>query len=237
MKELQANSILALAEWKLQQPSCKLWMDTNNVEELQATRIVSQVLRSVLFDIQNYTGESIEQILSDLGPKNRDILYAICDDYHLGHQKLMNWIDLYGDGFKDKKNSFNVLDYYGKSAELSIRIAKACRNKNIKITYVDQPEWFGYAKFRLKYHKLYNVRIEPIEVNAIQYRPELTRKYAVISTMDLPINPDQEWHDWLSDIWLPMGFLLTRHSNLAFKKIDIVGPFTIYQNTPSKITV
>lgn len=239
--ELQANSMLQLAEWTINQPACKNWMDFNNIEEDRASRVIVQQLRSILFDIQAYTGDSQEQILHSMGAHpnhngqgNKELLYGICDEYHIIHMKIINWLDRIGPAIINpndpKKLPYEVLDYYGKSGELAIRIAKSCKNKKIRITYIDQNPWFSYAKFRFKAHKLlYN--IEPIEATANNPRPSLDKKFSIISTPDLPITVNQDWINWIYDSLIPYGIVVTA-AKLPWKLIDQTQKFNFYQYIP-----
>lgn len=240
--ELQANTILQLAEWKMNQPSCKAWMDFNNIEEDRASRIVVQQLRSILFDLQAYTGDTQEQILSSMGigPNNsnnsdRELLYGICDEYHMAHTRMIEWLDKINPMIINpnslQKLPYGILDYYGKSGELAMRIAKGCKNKKLHISYIDQNPWYTYAKFRFKSHKLmYN--ISTIEATPANPRPELTEKFALISTLDLPLTVTEDWTNWLNDCLIPAGIVVTR-TTLNRKLIDVAGPFKFYQNLPA----
>lgn len=240
--DIQASSILQLADWKINQTTCKDWMEFNNIEEDRASRVIIQQLRSVLFDIQVFTTDSLEQILHSMGAHpnnngrgNKELLYGICDEYHIVHIKIIDWLDKISPAIikpgDPKKLPYGVLDYYGKSGELAIRIARGCKNKKLHITYIDQNPWFDYARFRFKAHKLmYN--IGAIEATTANPRPKLNEKFALISTLDLPINVDQDWLDWIGDHIIPYGIVVTSAS-LPWKLIDKTKKFSFYQYVPN----
>jgi hypothetical protein len=133
---------------------------------------------------------------------------------------------------KDKKKSSmtNVLDYYGKTGEFAIRVARMTR---CTVTYVDQRPWYDYAKFRFRVHNV-TTKVKSIEATPTEPRPEISSdKYSLISSLEVPIECTQDWLDWAARHLIPFGLIACR-AEMPWKKIAKLDHFGfIYQYTPT----
>ena len=210
------SSIMDLTYWKLEQPECKDWVAFSKLDEQNAVRSVSMQLRSVLTDIARYSSDyPLEQIVQEIIEQNPNILYGVCDHYHMIHEQCRQWIERY--------KLSEILDYYGKTGEFSLRTARIFKRP---ITYVDQNTWLKYAQFRLRLHHL-AAYVRCIEATQTNYRPTLNKRFDFISTLDIPIkeeNVDNDYMNWLTLHMKPYGLVASR-VKLPLKTVAKLEPF------------
>lgn len=235
---MQPNSMLELTNWKLQQPETIDWLRYQSVDDKNASRVISQMMRTAVFDLSQFTGDPIQTVIPDIMYNNQAVLTGICDHYHIAHFEMINkiikvFLDNEENIKQPKKDGkrfiTNVMDYYGKSGEFSIRLAKLTR---CTVTYVDQKPWYDYARFRFRLHDT-NIRIKSIEATPHLPRPEIDEKYGLISSLDVPINSDKDWEDWAARHLIPYGLIACK-AEMSWKKIAQLDHFGfIYQYVPA----
>ena len=237
---MQANSMLELTDWKLRQPDTQDWLRYQFVENKNAPRVVSQMMRTAVFDLSQFTGDPVQTVIPDIMYNNQQVLTGICDHYHMAHFEMINKvIKVFLDNdenikkAKDKQGKrflTNILDYYGRTGEFSIRVAKLTR---CTVTYVEQKPWFDYAKFRFRLHDV-NLKIKSVEATPQVPRPEIeAEKYGLISSLDVPITSDKDWEDWAARHLIPYGLIACK-AEMSWKKIAQLDHFGyIYQYVPT----
>ncbi len=229
---MQADSILELINWKLRRPEFQLWADAQKKPEEELTRSAAQIIRTAVMDASNFTGKPLPVVVSEVINGDEDILYGICDRFHIAQEICLKWIATYIDPSllpaKDGKKFGNVLDYYGKTGEFSFRVA---RRSKCRVTYVDQQPWFQYAKFRFKAHSVHYV-VKPFEATPQDSRPELGEKFGFISSLELPQVVTPDWVEWCERHLHYYGFLAT-YAEMPWKKVCRLGEQGfIYQFEP-----
>lgn len=237
---MQANSLLELTNWKMQQPETQDWIRYQSLTEKNAARVIGQMLRTTIFDISQFSGDPIQTVVPDIMYNNQGLLTGVCDRYHVAHFELINKvIKVFLDNeetMKANKNKkgksymTNILDYYGRSGEFAIRVAKLTR---CTVTYVEQNPWYGYAKFRFRMHDV-NMRVKTLEATPQTPRPEIEdEKFGLISALDVPLNSDKDWEDWASRRLIPYGLIACK-AEMPWKKIAQLEHFGyIYQFVPT----
>jgi len=232
--------MLELTNWKLSQPETIDWIRYQGVDEKNAHRVVSQMMRTAIFDISQFTGDPVQTVIPDIMYNNQSLLTGICDHYHIAHFEMINKvIKIYLDNEdtrrknKDKKGkSFmtNILDYYGRTGEFAIRATKLTK---CTVSYVEQKPWFDYARFRFRMHDV-GTKIKCIEATPQVPRPEIEdEKFGLISSLDVPITSDKDWEDWVSRHLIPYGLLACK-AEMPWKKIAQLEHFGyIYQYVPT----
>jgi hypothetical protein len=236
------GTIRQLANWKLGQPETQQWIKDNHISEDNCNRIIMKMLQGAVYSISQYTGQQDVAVVHDIMYNNNNVLYGICDSYHTKINKMIPWVTKYLNNIslnknpKDKaiKQYSNVLDYYGKTGEFSIKIASQPNNK-CRITYVDQNPWFDYAKFRFRLSGKHYT-IESVEATPDNPRPYWSEdKYGFINNLEVMLTASEDWMKWIEKKLMPYGLIATA-ATLPFKKVAQLDEKSfIYQYIPDEI--
>jgi hypothetical protein len=223
---LRAAGITELANWKMGQPDFLTWVKYMGIEERNAARMVTQLLRTSVFDISQYMDQSPQETIHEI-MQNDHLIYGICDNYHVIQLEAIKWIKKYIDTPKPVIN--NVLDYYGKTGEFAFRVA---RSTKCRVTYVDQNPYFDFAKFRFR-AKGVHYTIKSVPADPIHPRPDLgDERYGFIMSPDLPLEVTPDWLAWLETHIYPYGLMATR-AKMPWKAVaKVANDCYIYQFVP-----
>jgi hypothetical protein len=227
MPEFAPTSIVQLARWKMTQPSCIKWMEKSGVSP-DSTRIVAQILRTAVHGISAFTGDSelqvIQDIMAPIHGDNVDILYGLCDEAHVDQLEMIRWAKTYL--AKEEKSFKNILDYYGKTGEFSVRAAKML--PGFRVSFIDQNPWFNYLKYRSRLHGVHHL-IKTTEATPNKPRPDnLEEHFGLISALEAPHVCSDDWLEWLDIHLIPLGFIGSK-AELPWKKVAKLELGFLYQ--------
>lgn len=207
---------LPLVDWIMQQPDTQEWMYYKRLDEKNAARSIVTMIRPMVDIVGQWTNYPLEQTVREIIGEQGRVLYGFCDRYHIAHDEMGKWIKRFVDTappdktdpkkWKTWRQFNNILDYYGKTGELSYRLGKSTKSR---ITYVDQSPWFDLAKYRFRLQSVHSSVI-PVQATPAQPRPNLTGEhYGFISSLDMPIQVTDEWMEWIYDHLHTYGFMAT----------------------------
>lgn len=223
--------MLQLTDWKMQQNQCKDWMRHAGISEENGGRVVFQILRPAIQALMRFTGDTEQQLINEVTSSvsngSDEPLYGLCDHTHMIHLDLLKWVHATIEQANPKFH--RVLDYYGKTGELSLRIAKDTR---CSVLFVDQGAWADYAMLRSKLYRVAD-KMRVIEATPAYPRPQLDDdRFGLISALEVPLTADAEWLEWLQIHTLPYGFVASK-AELPWKKVYKLKPYGfIYQYVP-----
>jgi len=224
---LRQNPIAELAQWRSRSPGYKAWLKAAAYkDEAVEDKAALQILKSTVFDICQVTQKTPQDVIPSLMGEDIGILQGVCDEYHAAHLQILNYIRKWIDTPKSKVK--NVLDYYGRTGEFTLKVA---RLTDCRVTYIDQQPWFNYIKTRTQIRGVRHIA-RGIEATPSTSRPDVTdQQYGLICSLDLPLTPTPDWLDWAYRLLYPNCFLVTR-CQLDWKRVAIIEPhWTIYQKT------
>jgi len=235
------ETMVQLPEWRMNQPHFRDWMKYTHLDENLAGRVVFQVLKPAISCLSRVTGDTEAQVIAEVtsaAAGSDEPLYGLCDHYHMIHVDILKWIHATLEKVKiDPKKAavglknpyMNFLDYYGKTGELALRVA---RDTNCEVTFVDQGSWAEYTAARAKMYRLAD-KIHVVETTPGFPRPKLDdMRFGMISALEAPVQADGDWLKYLEIHLLPHGFVASK-ADLPWKKVAKLQPFGyIYQYVP-----
>lgn len=222
--------MIQLTEWRMNQDQCKDWMRFTGISEASAGRAIFQILRPAIQALTRFTGDTESQVIAEIsgaGNGSDEPLYGLCDHIHMQHLDILKWIHATIEQAKPKYH--RVLDYYGKTGELALRIAK---DTKCNVVFVDQGSWAEYALVRSKLYRVAD-KVQIVEASPAYPRPNLDdERFGFISALEVPLSSTPDWIAWVQTHLLPFGFIASK-AELDWKKVAKLQPSGfIYQYIP-----
>jgi hypothetical protein len=242
IRRIVPQNLVQLTEWRINQPQTQDWIKHVGLTEETAGRVVSQILRPAVQALSRFFGDTEPQVIAEISSGGVDCdapLYGLCDHIHMMHLDILKWIHATLDQVPippekakvgiTKSPFHSVLDYYGKTGELALRIA---RDTKCDTTFVEQGTWAEYALYRAKLYKL-STKIKVEEAFPGFPRPHLDdERFGMIVALEAPLTVDKEWLDWVKVHLLPYGFIASK-AEFDWKKVAKLNPYGyIYQYIP-----